>query len=73
VTSDYGLSGDFGDQLDLDATTPIAGDLYRNVHDGWYACVLAVKKRRKRWYVIRFHDREREISPADFHEHFVKA
>lgn len=46
MTSDYALSGDYGDQMSLMSDVPEAGECYRNPNSGYIVTVTEVRQSR---------------------------
>jgi hypothetical protein len=72
VSTDYAISGDYGDQLSLNPNVPRAGDRYQCIATRHLVTVLRVQQRRRVWVQIRSGGREREIKLEDLAEWYVK-
>lgn len=70
MTSDYDLSGDFGDQLSLDERVPLGGQLFRHSGNGSIACVLGVTPGRHRLVGLRVNGEERQVPLGAFWEQY---
>lgn len=68
--SDYALSGDFGDQLQIPGLGPDPGTRWRNIHTGDICVVVHLSRRRKTWVTVRVRGREREMEFVEFARHY---
>jgi hypothetical protein len=66
VSSDYALSGDFGDQLELVGHGVVAGHQYRRIGGGSIATVYAVSAGKRPVVFFRSGDVEHEMKADQF-------
>lgn len=67
MKSDYALSGDYGDQLQLEGFGHVAGTRFRHNDRGTIVTIVGVERRRRRCVIhYRSGGDEREISLRDF-------
>lgn len=69
MTSDYDLSGDFGDQLSLDPEVPLGGWMFRHPDRHELAVVLGVANDRRRTVTYRAAGEEQQLALVDFMAH----